>query len=91
MFLKTKDLFLHKARMKLHTVELQKLSLLCSPLQQAPLALRDGQMLGWTPHQENKKRAVWARYEGIKVAGNIVPETHGLRLQSLYQENSEQV
>ena len=39
------------------------------------------------PHQEAKKRSVWARFQGMKSAGYIVPETTGLRLQELYDEN----
>jgi coenzyme F420 hydrogenase subunit beta len=39
------------------------------------------------PHQENKKRAVWARLQGLKNAGQVIPDTHGLRLKKLYDEN----
>ena len=40
------------------------------------------------PHQEAKKRAVWARFQGLERAGNLVPDTRGLRLEALYGENS---
>ncbi len=39
------------------------------------------------PHQENKKRSVWARFQGLKEAGHIVPDTQGLRIRSLHEEN----
>ncbi|MDH3694924.1 MAG: Coenzyme F420 hydrogenase/dehydrogenase, beta subunit C-terminal domain [Gammaproteobacteria bacterium] len=39
------------------------------------------------PHQENKKRTVWSRFAGMKSAGAIVPDTRGLRLESLAREN----
>ena len=39
------------------------------------------------PHQENKKRSVWARFQGLYDAGQIVPDTTGLRLRALYEEN----
>jgi len=42
------------------------------------------------PHQEKKKRSVWARFQGLKAAGRVVPETRGLRLEELYNENDEQ-
>ncbi len=42
------------------------------------------------PHQRNKKQAVWARYQGMKAAGHVVPETHGLRLEELYKTNDPQ-
>ncbi len=41
------------------------------------------------PHQESKKRSVWARFQGMKAAGNVVPETTGLGLQELFNENDE--
>ena len=39
------------------------------------------------PHQANKKRAVWARFQGLKDSGRIVPLTSGLRLESLHDRN----
>lgn len=39
------------------------------------------------PHQENKKRAVWSRFAGMKSAKTIVPDTRGLRLKQLALEN----
>ncbi len=39
------------------------------------------------PHQENKKRAAWARFQGLKEEGRVVPDTRGLRIRSLYEEN----
>ncbi|NKB61663.1 MAG: hydrogenase [Gammaproteobacteria bacterium] len=41
------------------------------------------------PHQETKKRMVWARFSGMKMTGHIVPDTKGLRLQSLFHQNSD--
>lgn len=41
------------------------------------------------PHQETKKRRVWARYLGIREGGQIVPDTSGLRLEELYRENPD--
>ncbi len=38
-------------------------------------------------HQEHKKRTVWARFAGMKSAGNIVPHTRGLRLKTLAKKN----
>jgi coenzyme F420 hydrogenase subunit beta len=42
------------------------------------------------PHQEAKKRLVWARFEGMKEAGYVVPDTTDLRLQELYDENDRE-
>ena len=47
-----------------------------------------GEISDWQPHQVRKKRAVWARYEGLKQAGKLVPETARLRLAELYDSNS---
>jgi coenzyme F420 hydrogenase subunit beta len=41
------------------------------------------------PHQEAKKRSVWARFEGMKRAGNIVPETQNLRIRRLSELNDD--
>ena len=41
----------------------------------------------WQPHQVRRKRAVWARYEGMRLAGHLVPATARLRLCELYAEN----
>ena len=41
----------------------------------------------WQPHQVRKKRAVWARYEGMRQAGHRVPTTARLRLCELHAEN----
>jgi len=41
------------------------------------------------PHQVTKKRFMRARYNGMKRAGSLVPETHGLRLDALYKKNLE--
>ena len=41
------------------------------------------------PHQENKKRAVWARYGALKDAGKVFPQTNGLRLKELHDANPE--
>ncbi len=40
------------------------------------------------PHQVNKKRSVFARYQGLRDAGMLTPETVGLRLAELAQANS---
>ena len=42
----------------------------------------------WQPHQVKKKRAVWARYQGLADAGHLVPETEGLRLEALHAKNA---
>lgn len=42
------------------------------------------------PHQVTKKYAVQARYLGLQDAGRLVPETHGLRLEALYQCNTDE-
>lgn len=39
------------------------------------------------PHQVAKKRAMKARYNGMKKAGHVDPNTRGLRLQALHDEN----
>ncbi len=41
----------------------------------------------YQPHQENKKRTVWARFAGMKSVGVVVPTNSGLRLKSLAREN----
>lgn len=43
------------------------------------------------PHQVNKKKAAWARFQGLKKTGYIVPDVSGLRLQELYAENSAEM
>ncbi len=35
------------------------------------------------PHQVRKKEAVWARLEGLRQAGNLVPQVSGLRIETL--------
>ncbi|MES0828230.1 Coenzyme F420 hydrogenase/dehydrogenase, beta subunit C-terminal domain [Ruegeria sp. SCP11] len=42
------------------------------------------------PHQITKKRNMRARFNGLRRAGRLVPETFGLRLDALYLENSAQ-
>lgn len=42
------------------------------------------------PHQVTKKRAMRARFNGMKRAGRLTPDTYGLRLDALYRENSDQ-
>lgn len=42
------------------------------------------------PHQQAKKRSVWARFKGIKDAGKVVPDTRRLRIKSLAKENSKE-
>ncbi len=41
----------------------------------------------WQPHQVRKKHAVWARYEGMRQAGRLVPKTARLRVQELHDAN----
>jgi coenzyme F420 hydrogenase subunit beta len=43
---------------------------------------------GFQPHQVRKKRAVWARFAGMRAAGRPVPETHHLRLAECARLNS---
>ncbi len=45
-------------------------------------------MDNFQPHQVRKKRAVWARLEGLREAGHLVPEVSGLRIEDLAQGNS---
>lgn len=45
-------------------------------------------MDGYQTHQVNKKYSVWARYIGLKNAGQLYPETNGLRLANLAREQS---
>jgi coenzyme F420 hydrogenase subunit beta len=40
----------------------------------------------YQPHQVNKKYAAWARYQGLRDAGRIVPQTERLRLEELSRE-----
>ena len=40
------------------------------------------------PHQVRKKRAVWARFAGMRAAGQPVPETHNLRLAECARLNT---
>lgn len=40
------------------------------------------------PHQVTKKRFMRARFDGMNRAGRLVPQTRGLRLDALFQENS---
>ena len=41
------------------------------------------------PHQVRKKRAVWARLEGMRAAGMAVPAVHRLRIEELATLNDE--
>ena len=50
--------------------------------------LTTADMNRFQPHQEAKKRAVWARFLGMKQANSLVPDTRGLRLERLYQQNT---
>ena len=52
-------------------------------------SLTPADMNRFQPHQEKKKRAAWARFEGMRSAGNIVPNSSGLRLRELHQLNSQ--
>lgn len=42
------------------------------------------------PHQESKKRSVWARFQGLKQRNQIFPQTEGLRLEELCQKNTDE-
>jgi len=48
-------------------------------------------MSDWQPHQVRKKQAVWARYEGLRQAGKLVPKTARLRIEELSAQNSPEV
>jgi len=52
-------------------------------------ALKPSDMNRFQPHQESKKRTVWARFLGMGDAQRVVPETKNLRLQQLFQKNSD--
>ena len=41
------------------------------------------------PHQVKKKRAAFARFQGLRDAGGLAPETVGLRLEELAKRNEE--
>ena len=51
-------------------------------------SLSPDDMNRFQPHQENKKRSVWARYRALKEAGRVFPQTSGLRLQELHDANT---
>jgi len=40
----------------------------------------------YQPHQVNKKYAAWARHQGLRDAGRIVPRTERLRIEELSRE-----
>jgi coenzyme F420 hydrogenase subunit beta len=40
------------------------------------------------PHQVRKRRAIWARFVGMKAAGRPTPDTDGLRLTEIAKQNS---
>ena len=40
----------------------------------------------YQPHQVNKKYAAWARHQGLKDAGRIVPHTERLRIEELARD-----
>lgn len=42
-----------------------------------------GDLGGWQPHQVRKKFAIRGRYDGLREASRIVPETSGLRIDEL--------
>jgi coenzyme F420 hydrogenase subunit beta len=44
----------------------------------------------YQPHQVNKKYAVWARHQGLRDAGRIVPHTERLRIEELAQDLPEE-
>jgi coenzyme F420 hydrogenase subunit beta len=51
-------------------------------------SLSPDDMNRFQPHQENKKRSVWARYSALMEAGQVFPQTSGLRLQELHDANT---
>jgi coenzyme F420 hydrogenase subunit beta len=51
-----------------------------------PVGFRDFD--GFQPHQVRKKRAVWARLAGMKVAGQAVPQTYNLRVEECARLNT---
>ena len=50
-----------------------------------PLGIRE--LDDFQPHQVRKKRAVWARLEGMRAAGMAVPSVHRLRIGELAAQN----
>lgn len=52
-----------------------------------PIGFRDLDL--FQPHQVRKKRAVWARLEGMRAAGMAVPEIARLRIAELAAENHD--
>ncbi|MEM7359133.1 MAG: Coenzyme F420 hydrogenase/dehydrogenase, beta subunit C-terminal domain [Pseudomonadota bacterium] len=54
-------------------------------------ALTPEDMNRFQPHQEVKKRAVGARFDGMRAAGNIVPDTRGLRIGQLQKLNEAEI
>ena len=42
------------------------------------------------PHQVNKKKAVYARHEGMRKQNIPTVKTNGLRIKELYDLNSEE-
>ena len=50
-------------------------------------ALTARDMDHFQPHQVRKKRAVWARIEALRQAGQLAPNVTGLRIEQLAQEN----
>ena len=50
------------------------------------LTIKD--MNNFQPHQVSKKLSVWSRFQGLKDANQIVPETNRLRIESLSNLNS---
>lgn len=57
--------------------------------QSARIGFRD--MDDYQPHQVRKKRAVWARLEGIQQAGMRTPAVEHLRIAELAQQNNVEV
>lgn len=51
-----------------------------------PVGFRDFDV--FQPHQVRKKRAVWARFAGMRAAGHPVPDTENLRLDECARLNS---
>ncbi len=50
-----------------------------------PIGFRDLDL--FQPHQVRKKRAVWARLQGMATAGMVVPHVERLRIADLAEEN----
>ncbi|MDB6083594.1 MAG: coenzyme hydrogenase [Gammaproteobacteria bacterium] len=69
-------------------LELYEAALAAGVLVEVPREVTFRDFDEFQPHQVRKKRAVWARFAGMKAAGRAVPETHGLRVADCARLNS---